>query len=93
MGTIENIENFMVPLDKVIKKKLILVLFNEFQISEELGSLIALSCKLGGVGIINPTEMANQEYVNLHELTKKLTSFIIQQEHSYPVSKMKLKNK
>ena len=91
MRTIENVENFMLPLDKVIKQKLIPVLFNDFQISEELRSLIALLCKLGGMGIINPVEIANEEYVNSRELTKKLTNLIIQQEHSYTVSEDQIK--
>ena len=86
MRTIENIENFMLLLDKVIKQKLIPALFNDFQISEELRSLIALPCKLGGMDIINPTEIANEEYV-----TKTLTSLIIQQEHSYTVSEEEIK--
>ena len=60
MRTIENIENFILPLDKVIKQKLIPALFNDFRISDELRSLIALPCKLGGVGIINPIGIANE---------------------------------
>ena len=59
MRTIENVENFMLRLDKVIKQKLIPALFNDFQISEELGNLIALPCKLGSMGIITPVEIAN----------------------------------
>ena len=43
------------------------------------------------MGIINPTEIANEEYVNLRKLTKKLTSLIIQQEHSYTVSEEEIK--
>ena len=58
------IENFMLPLDKVIKQKLIPALFNDFQISEELRNLIALPCKLGDMGIVHPVETANEEYVN-----------------------------
>ena len=81
----------MLPLDKVIKQKLILALFNDFQISEELRSLIAFPCKLGGMGIINPTEIANEEYVNSRELIKKLTNLIMQQEHSYTVSEDEIK--
>ena len=91
MRTIENIENFMLPLDKAIKHKLIPALFNDFQISKELRSLIALPCKLGGMGIINPTEIANEEYVNSGKLTKKLTSLIIQQEYSYTLSEEEIK--
>ena len=81
----------MLPLDKVNKQKLILALFNGFQISEELRSLIALPCKLGGMGIISPVEIANEEYVDSRELTKKLTNLIIQQEDSYTVSGDKIK--
>ena len=50
----------MLPLDKVIKQKLIPALLNDFQISEKLRSLIALSCNLGGMGIISPIEIANK---------------------------------
>ena len=89
--TIENIENFVLPLDKVIKQKLIPALFNDFEISEELRSLIALPCKLDGFGIINPIKIANEEYVNSGELTKNLTNLIKKQEHSYTDKKIRLK--
>ena len=82
----------MLSLDKVIKQKLIPALFNDFQISEELRSLIALPTKLGVMGIINPTEIANDKYVNSRELTKKLTNLIIQQ-HSNTVSEDEIKKK
>ena len=70
MRTVENVENFMLPLDKVIKQKLIPALFNGFQISDEPRSLIALPCKLRGMGITDSIEIANEEYVNSCELTK-----------------------
>ena len=38
------------------------------------------------MGIISPIEIANEEYVNLCKLTKKLTNLVIQQQHSYTVS-------
>ena len=47
---------------------------------------ISLLCKLCSMGIISPIEIANEEYVNLRELTKKLANLIMQQEHSYTVS-------
>ena len=43
------------------------------------------------MGIIRPIEIANEEYVNLRELTKKLTNLIIQQEHSYTVAEDEIK--
>ena len=59
MRTIENIENFILAWDKVIKQKLIPALINDFQMSEELRSLTAhgsIISKLGGSSIINPIE-------------------------------------
>ena len=91
MRTIENIENFILPLDKVIKQKLIPVLLNDFQISEKLRSLIALPCKLSGMDIISLIEIANEQYVISRKLTKKLTNLIIQQEHRYTVSEDEIK--
>ena len=91
MRTIKNIGNIMLPLDNVSKQRLIPALFNDFQISKELRILIALSCKLSGMDIIIPIEIANEEYVNSRELTKKLTSLIMQQEHSYTVSEDEIK--
>ena len=61
MRAIESIENFILPLDKAIKQKLIPALFSDFQVSEELRTLIALPCKLGRMGIINPLEIANEK--------------------------------
>ena len=91
MRAIESIENFILPLDKAIKQKLIPALFSDFQVSEELRTLIALPCKLGRMGIINPLEIANEKYVNSRELTKKLTNLIIQQERNYTVSEDEIK--
>ena len=81
----------MLPLDNVIKQRLIPALFNDFQISKELGILIALSRKLSGMDIMIPIEIANEEYINSRELSKKLTSLIMQQEHSYTVSEDEIK--
>ena len=61
-------------------------------ISEKFGKLLALPCKLGGMGIIDPTENANDEYNNSRELTSQLINLIKQQEHPYTVSDENLKN-
>ena len=82
MRTTKNIKKFMLPFDKAIKQNLIQASFNDFQRSEELRRLITLPYKLGGIGNISPIEIANEEYLNSCELTKKLTNLIIQQEHS-----------
>ena len=89
MRTIENVEDFMLPLDKVIKQKLIPALFNDFPISEELRSLMALLCKLGSMGIINPVEIANEEYENSSELTKELANVLYNKNTAIQSRKMK----
>ena len=60
MRTIENTENVILHLDKVIQQKLMPALFNDFRISEELRNLIVLPCKLGGMGNISSTKMARK---------------------------------
>ena len=78
-------------MDKVVKQKLIPALFNDFQISEELRSLIALPRKLGGMGIISPIEIVNEEYVNSRELTKKLTNLFILYNKNTAAQYLKMK--
>ena len=64
MWTINCISYFMSLIEKVTKEKLILALFDGFSISEEFRKLLALPCKLGGMGIIDPSKNANDEYRN-----------------------------
>ena len=59
----------MSPVENIIKETLIPALFDGFPISEEFRKLLALPCKLGGMGIIDPTENANGKYSNSRELT------------------------
>ena len=82
----------MFPVEKIIKEKLIPALFDGFPISEEFRKLLALPCKLGGMGIIDPTENANGKYSNSRELTSQLTNSIKQQEHRYTVSHENIKS-
>ena len=44
-------------IEKIIKGKLIPVLFDGFPVSEELRKLLALHCKFGGIGIIDSTKI------------------------------------
>ena len=92
MRTIKNIKQFLTPVEKVIKDNLISTLFNDSQISQELRKLLSLPCKFGGLGNINPVELADEEYNNSRQLTTKLTNLIIQQEHEYLVSEKEIKD-
>ena len=81
MRTIENTENVILHLDKVIQQKLIPALSNDFRISEELRNLIVLPCKLGGMGNISSTRMAGKENVNSRKnliIRKKLVEGSLQ---------------
>ena len=66
----------MYLIEKIIKEKLILALFDGFPISEEFRKLLVLPCKLGGMGIADPTENANDEYNNSRGLASQLTNSI-----------------
>ena len=66
----------MSPVEKIIKEKLIPALFDDFPISEVFRKLLALPCKLGGVGLIDPNENANDEDSNSRELKGQLTNSI-----------------
>ena len=66
----------MYLIEKIIKEKLILALFDGFPISEEFRKLLALPCKLGGMSIADPTENANDEYNNSRGLASQLTNSI-----------------
>ena len=63
-------EQLIASVEKTIKARLIPALFDGFPISEEFKKLLALPCKLGGMGITDPTEKANDEYSNSRELTQ-----------------------
>ena len=61
----------MSPAETTIKEKLIPALFDGFPISEEFKKLLTLPCKFGGMGIIDTTENANDEYNNSRKLTSQ----------------------
>ena len=60
----------------MIKEKFMRAWFDGFPISEEFRNLSALLYKLGGMGIIDSTENANDECNNSRELTSQLTNSI-----------------
>ena len=82
----------MSRVEKISKEKVIPALLDDFLISEEFRKLRALLCKLGGMGIKDPTANANDEYDNSRELASQLTNSIKQQEHSCTVSNESIKN-
>ena len=56
MRTIKDISNFMSPVKKIVREKLIPALFDGFPIYVEFRKSLALPCKLEGMEILDPTE-------------------------------------
>ena len=63
-----------------------------FPVSEEFRKSLALSYSFGGIGMIDSTENANDEYNNSLELKGQLTNSNRQQEHCYIVSDENIKS-
>ena len=79
-------------VEKIIEEKLMPTLFDGFPISVEFRKILALPCKLGGNGIIDPNKNANGKYNNSREMTSQLTNLIKQQEYCSTVSDENIKN-
>ena len=58
--TMNCISNFMYFVEKKIREKLTPALFDGFPISGKIKKLLALPCKLGGMGMIDTTKNANK---------------------------------
>ena len=92
--TIPNIKHLLQPLADEIKDNFLPSLTNNHLCSEDERKLLPLPPKMGGLGIIIPTEIADKEFQNSDELTKLLQKNIIDQNQIYiPVDSKKLKNK
>ena len=92
--TIPNIKHLLQPLEDEIKDNFLPSLTNNHLCSEDERKLLALPPKMGGLGIIIPTEIVDKEFQNSDELTKLLQKNIIEQNQIYiPVDSKKLKNK
>jgi hypothetical protein len=76
MRTIPDIGPLMLPLEEAIRSKLIPAL-TEYQIVNDAErDLLSLPVRYGGLGLINPSDVANIEFENSVILTAELTSKI-----------------
>ena len=76
MRTIPNLSDHLQPLEDVISNDFVPSLFGS-KVKDLVRRLIALPPKLGGMGITNPIEIANNEYENSIRLTQNLLSIYI----------------
>ena len=67
MRTIPGIKDQLEPLENTIRKQLILELLKGQQCNNKERKLLALPSKFGGLGIINPVDIAQN---GVHEFKK-----------------------
>ena len=84
MRTIPTIADLLIPLEHAIKQNLIPALLDGRACPDDERALLALPVRLGGMGIINPTEISDQEHENSKLATDVLTRAIIDQQKQLP---------
>ena len=81
--TIENIGPLHQPLEDIIRAKFIPALCGGPAPNDTLRDLLALPCRLGGLDIVNPTNMAEFEYSASTEVTAPILQSVLSQEGVY----------
>ena len=81
--TIENISPLHQPLEDIIRAKFIPALCGGPAPNDMLQDLLALPCRLGGLDIVNPTNMAEFEYSALTEVIAPIVQSVLSQEGVY----------
>ena len=83
MRTLPNIENLLQPLESAISDVLIPSLIGR-NCSEAERDLVALPVRMGGLGLINPSDSADAEYSASIRVIAPLVSKIEAQSHDTP---------
>ena len=83
MRTLPNIENVLQPLESAIWDVLIPSLIGR-NCSEAGRDLVALPVRMGGLGLINPSDSADAEYSASIRVIAPLVSKIEAQSHDTP---------
>ena len=79
MRTIPDISELLEPLESAIKDTFIPTLLRGQVLNPEERAILSLPPRMGGLGIVNPSEMAATEYQNSIRLTADLTEYIVNQ--------------
>ena len=81
--TVPNISHLLQPLEDTLKSKLIPQLMGKEPPNNLERDLLALPARLGGMGIRNPVQSAQNEFQALKDITKSLSDQIYQQKANY----------
>ena len=83
MRTIPNIGHLLQPLEDIIRQQLIPTLTGRPPPNDFERDLLALPARLGGMGLINPMTIADQEYKASLEVSGPLVRCLINQNKTY----------
>jgi hypothetical protein len=84
MRTIPGISDLFMPLEETIRCRLIPLLTGHENISDVERNLLALPCRLGGMGLINPTEISDEQYNSSRSITSSLVDLIMEMKYDIP---------
>lgn len=82
--TIKGIGSLLQPLELTLRSKLIPALIAQPPVNDETWNLLALPYKLGGIAITNPIISASAKFNASIQITKPLTTTIVEQWVEYP---------
>ena len=84
--TVPTTSELFKPLEDVIRHRLIPALTGRSAGNDAERELLSLPTRLGGLGITNPSELTNSQYMTSQQVTVPLVALIIQQSDDYPYS-------
>ena len=84
LRTIPNISDQIQPLEEAIRMHLIPALTEGRHVSEDERKLLSLPPRLGGMGIVSPSQLCDQEHEFSKSATATLTNAIIDQQKNLP---------
>ena len=81
--TIKDVGPLLQPLEDIIKTKFLPALSGKPAPSDEIRDLFGLPCRLGGLGIVNPTRIAAAEYAASKDTTDPIVRSILYHNGNY----------
>ena len=81
--TIPNIGHLLQPLEELLRTKFIPSLTGRAAPSDLERELLALPAHLGGLGLLNPSNLSTTEYSASMKVTQPLVDHIIKQDEKY----------
>ena len=82
--TCPNTEALLLPLEEAIRTVLIPSITGQNAPNDLLHELFTLPCRLGGLGIPNPSQVSNEQYSNSMLVSSPLISLLLLQCHHIP---------